>query len=154
GLKAVDTGFGRVGGLICWEHWMPLARQAMHMSAEDVHVAAWPWVKEMNLVASRHYAFEGRCFVVACGAIMHAHDLPPELEPLTELRDDPNRLILRGGSTIIAPDGSLLAGPVYDEEQILTADLDLDLIPRESLALDVTGHYSRPDIFDLKIKSK
>ena len=71
-LRAVQTEVGRVGGLICWEHWMPMARQALHTSGEDVHVAAWPQVKEMNLVASRHYAFEGRCFVIACGSIMRA----------------------------------------------------------------------------------
>src|SRR5262249_50714270 len=122
----------------------------LHMSGEDLHVAAWPWVKEMNLIASRQYAFEGRCFVVACGAIMSARDLPPELEPVQELRDNPDALVLRGGSAIIAPDGSLLAGPVVDEETILMADLDFSQILRESMALDVSGHYSRPDIFDLR----
>ena len=150
GLKAVDTASGRIGGLICWEHWMPLARQVLHMSGEDIHVAAWPWVKEMNLIACRQYAFEGRCFVVACGAIMSARDLPSELEPIQELRDHSDAFILRGGSAIIAPNGDLLAGPVFDEETILMADLDFSQISRESLAFDVTGHYSRPDIFDLR----
>jgi nitrilase len=150
GLRAVDTASGRIGGLICWEHWMPLARQVLHMSGEDIHVAAWPWVKEMNLIACRQYAFEGRCFVVACGAIMSAGDLPPELEPVQELRDYPDALILKGGSAIIAPNGDLLAGPVIDEETILMADLDFSRISKESLALDVSGHYSRPDIFDLR----
>ena len=83
-LKAVDTSVGRIGGLICWEHWMPLARHVLHSSGEDIHIAAWPQVKEMNLVASRHYAFEGRCFVIACGAIMKARDLPAELEPIDQ----------------------------------------------------------------------
>ena len=151
-LKAIETGAGRVGGLICWEHWMPLARHVLHSSGEDIHVAAWPQVKEMNLVASRHYAFEGRCFVIACGAIMKASDLPSELEPAEWLKDNPDSFVLRGGSAIIAPDGSLLAGPVYDEEVILTADLDFSRIAEESLTLDVTGHYSRPDIFDVKLK--
>jgi len=150
GLKAVDTASGRIGGLICWEHWMPLARQVLHMSGEDIHVAAWPWVREMNLIACRQYAFEGRCFVVACGAIMSARDLPSDLEPIQELRDHSDALILRGGSAIIAPNGDLLAGPVFDEETILMADLDFAQISRESLAFDVTGHYSRPDIFDLR----
>jgi nitrilase len=151
-LKAVETGAGRVGGLICWEHWMPLARHVLHSSGEDVHIAAWPQVKEMNLVASRHYAFEGRCFVIACGAIMKASELPAELEPVESLKQNPDSFILRGGSAIIAPDGSLLAGPIYDEEIILTADLDFSLIAEESLTLDVTGHYSRPDIFDVRLK--
>lgn len=149
-LRAVETGVGRVGGLICWEHWMPLARQALHDSGEDIHIAAWPQVKEMNLVASRHYAFEGRCFVIACGAVMRADELPDELEPIDSL--EPDSFVLNGGSAIIAPDGSLLAGPVFDEETILTADLDLCRIAEESLALDVTGHYSRPDVFDFKLK--
>jgi len=151
-LRASETGSGRIGGLICWEHWMPLARQVLHSSGEDIHIAAWPQVKEMNLIASRHYAFEGRCFVIACGAIMKANELPPELEPIDALKLRPDSFILNGGSAIIGPDGSLLAGPVFDDETILTAGLDLSRIPEESLALDVTGHYSRPDIFEVKLK--
>jgi predicted amidohydrolase len=153
-LRAVETNVGRIGGLICWEHWMPLARQVLHQSSEDIHVAAWPQVKEMNLVASRHYAFEGRCFVIACGAIMRASELPHELEMIDSLKQRSESFVLNGGSAIIAPDGSLLAGPVFDQEVILTADLDLSRIAEESLALDVTGHYSRPDIFDVKLKPR
>jgi nitrilase len=150
-LKAVETEAGRVGGLICWEHWMPLARHALHSSGEDIHIAAWPQVKEMNLVASRHYAFEGRCFVIACGAIMKARDLPAELEAVGELAANPDAVVLNGGSAIIAPDGAVIAGPVFDEETIITADLDFSRIAEESLTLDVTGHYARPDIFDVKL---
>jgi predicted amidohydrolase len=151
-LRAVATNFGRIGGLICWEHWMPLARQVLHESGEDIHIAAWPQVKEMNLIASRHYAFEGRCFVIACGAVMRARELPQELEPIESLKQHPDSFVLKGGSAIIAPDGSLLAGPVFDQEIILSADLDLSRIAEESLALDVSGHYSRPDIFDVRLK--
>jgi predicted amidohydrolase len=154
GLHAVNTFAGRIGGLICWEHWMPLARQVLHDSGEDIHIAAWPQVKEMNLTASRHYAFEGRCFVIACGAVMKASELPAELEPIESLKQSPDSFVLNGGSTIIAPDGSLLAGPVFNEEVILTADLDLSRIAEENLALDVTGHYSRPDIFDVKLRNQ
>ena len=146
-LRAVQTEVGRVGGLICWEHWMPMARQALHTSGEDVHVAAWPQVKEMNLVASRHYAFEGRCFVIACGSIMRASEIPAELELMESLKQKPDALVLSGGSAIIAPDGKVIAGPVFKAETILTADLDFSQIAEESLALDVTGHYFRPDIF-------
>src|SRR5262249_15702723 len=110
------------------------------------------WVKEMNLIACRQYAFEGRCFVVACGAIMSAGNLPAELEVVEELRDHHDPLVLKGGSAIIGPDGGLLPGPLFDQEAILTADLDFSHISRESLALDVTGHYSRPDIFDLRLR--
>jgi len=152
-LHAVDTFAGRIGGLICWEHWMPLARQVLHDSGEDIHIAAWPQVKEMNLIASRHYAFEGRCFVIACGAVMKASELPAELEPIESLKQTPDSFVLNGGSAIIAPDGSLLAGPVFNDEVILTADLDLSRIAEENLALDVTGHYSRPDIFDVKLRN-
>jgi predicted amidohydrolase len=106
----------------------------------------------MNLVASRHYAFEGRCFVVACGALMRARDLPPELELIESLKNDADSLTLRGGSAIIAPDGRVIAGPVFDEETILTADIDTSRIAEESLTLDVTGHYSRPDIFEFELK--
>ena len=131
---------------------MPLARQVLHQSGEDIHIAAWPQVKEMNLIASRHYAFEGRCFVIACGALMRASELPAELEPMELVSQQPDSFVLNGGSAIIAPDGSLLAGPVFEEEVILTADLDLSRIAQESLALDVTGHYTRPDIFEVKLK--
>jgi predicted amidohydrolase len=117
-------------------------------------VAAWPQVKEMNLVASRHYAFEGRTFVIACGALMRAGALPAELETPAAYRGRPDALVLRGGSAIIGPDGLLLAGPVLDEEAILTADLDLGRIAAESLTLDVTGHYHRPDVFDLRVKGE
>ncbi|MFD2786377.1 carbon-nitrogen hydrolase family protein [Hymenobacter rubripertinctus] len=147
GLEAHDTAAGRIGGLICWEHWMPPARQRLHESGEDIHVAVWPQLKEMNLVASRHYAFEGRCFVVACGAIMRAAELPPELEPIPGLAQNPEAFVLRGGSVIIGPDGTVLAGPVYDEEVILTAEIDLGDLLAERLTLDVAGHYARPDVF-------
>jgi len=152
-LCGQDTSAGRVGALICWEHWMPLARQTLHVSREELHIAAWPWVKEMNLIASRHYAFEGRCFVLACGSILRARDLPHELEPVEVLRSQPDTLILRGGSAIVGPDGGILAGPVLDEETTLIADVDVSAITKESLTLDVTGHYARPDIFDLRLKT-
>ncbi len=153
-LHAAATAVGRVGGLTCWEHWMPLARHVLHASGEDIHIAAWPQVKEMNLIASRHYAFEGRCFVIATGALLRARELPRELELIEELKQDPNAFVLSGGSAIISPDGSVLAGPLYGEETILTADLDLSMIAEESLALDVTGHYSRPDLFEVKLKGE
>ncbi len=149
GLKAVDTPVGRVGGLVCWEHWMPMARQALHTSGEHIHVSVWPTAHEMHQVASRHYAFEGRCFVLAAGLLMRASDLPPQLSRPPQLADDPDQLLLRGGSAIIGPDGSYLAGPVYDEETILLAELDMADIDREKMTLDVSGHYFRPDVFNV-----
>jgi nitrilase len=151
GLGAVDTPAGRVGGLICWEHWMPLARQAMHESGEDIHVAVWPTAHEMHQVASRQYAFEGRCFVLAAGSLMRAQALPGELEPHADRVASPEQLVLRGGSAIVGPDGAYLAGPVYDEACVLAADLDLSRVREESMSLDVAGHYSRPDCLALMV---
>ena len=123
GLVAVETGAGRVGGLICWEHWMPLARQAMHDSGEDIHVAVWPTAHEMLQVASRHYAFEGRCFVIAAGvADANARDCRRSSSRIRTKRR--KSWALRGGSAIIAPNGEYVAGPVYEEPCTLVADLD------------------------------
>ena len=155
GLRAVPARAGaqeaRVGALICWEHWMPLARQALHESGEDIHVALWPTVHEMHQVACRQYAFEGRCFVLAAGSLMRAAALPPELEPHPAKVSSGDQWILRGGSAIIGPDGAYLAGPVYDEPAILVADLDLGRLAEERMTLDVAGHYSRPDIFEFRV---
>jgi predicted amidohydrolase len=152
GLKAVETANGRVGSLVCWEHWMPLARQAMHVSGEHVHVAVYPTAHEMHQIASRQYAFEGRCFVLAIGLLMRVSDLPDELTRPAGLADKPEEFILRGGSSIIAPDGNYVVEPVFDEERIITAELDLTHIDREKMTLDVTGHYSRPDVFEFKLR--
>jgi predicted amidohydrolase len=152
-LRAVDTPVGRVGGLICWEHWMPLARQALHESGETIHVAVWPTVHEMHQLASRHYAFEGRCFVLAAGTVMRAAALPRELErhPAKAASDDV--WVMRGGSAIIAPDASYLAGPVFEQSTLLTAELDLDDVRREQMTLDVSGHYARPDCLDFAVRT-
>ena len=152
GLRASETATGRVGGLVCWEHWMPLARQALHESGEDVHVALWPTVHEMHQVASRHYAFEGRCFVLAAGSLVRAASLPPELEPHPDKVAGPDAWVLRGGSAIIAPDGAYVVPPVYERPEILVADLELDRIREESMTLDVTGHYHRPELFTFKVE--
>ena len=149
GLHAPQTSVGRVGALVCWEHWMPLPRQTLHDTGEQVHVAAWPTVRDIHQLASRHYAFEGRCFVLAAGSILQVRDLPPQLPPAPELA--PEDLLLRGGSAIYAPDGATLAGPCFDEECILHAQLDLRQIARESMTLDVSGHYARPDVFALRV---
>lgn len=148
GLRSVDTPEGRVGALVCWEHWMPLARQALHESGEDIHVAVWPTVHELHQVASRHYAFEGRCFVLASGALMRAGSLPAELEPHPDRVSGPNQWLLRGGSAIIGPDGRYVVEPVYDRAEIIVAELDLRRTKEESMTLDVTGHYHRPELFD------
>lgn len=153
GLQAIDTAAGRVGSLVCWEHWMPLARQALHETQEQIHVAMWPTVNDhRHQVASRHYAFEGRCFVLAAGSILSAKDLPSELKLMDGLK--PTDLVQSGGSCIIGPDGRYIVEPCWDEETILHATLDLEECVRESMTLDVTGHYARPDVFHFDVNRK
>lgn len=149
GLKAVQTAPGRIGGLICWEHWMPLSRMAMHLSGEHIHAALWPTVHEMHQVASRSYAFEGRCFVASAGQLMQAREIPDGLT-LPEL-SAPTDYLMKGGSCIIGPDGSYLAEPLFEQEGFITADIDLDRVLEERMNLDTAGHYNRYDVFNLEI---
>jgi predicted amidohydrolase len=151
GLRAVDTPNGRVGALVCWEHWMPLARQAMHESGEDVHVALWPTAHDQLQLASRAYAFEGRCYVLAAGALLRASALPSELEPHPGVVEHADQWVMHGGSAVIGPDGRYIVEPVYDEPCTLMATLDLARLPGERMALDVAGHYSRPDVLRLDV---
>ncbi len=155
-LHVFDTPLGRLGGLICWEHWMPLARFAMHAKGEQIHVAAWPDLPEIHHVASRSYAFEGRCYVLCAGMYLPLEAVPEEVEVREELtrvaaeNPDPS-LVLWGGSGVLGPDGEWVAGPVAGREEILLAELDLDRIAAEQQALDAAGHYHRPDVFSLTV---
>jgi nitrilase len=151
GLRAVNTSVGRVGALVCWEHWMPLARQALHESGEDIHAALWPTAHEMLQVASRSYAFEARCYVVAAGSLMRASALPAGLEPHPDRVRSKDDWVMRGGSAIIGPDGHYVIEPLYDESRLLIADLDLGRLREERMTLDVTGHYHRPDLFRFSV---
>jgi nitrilase len=151
-LTVVDAEPGRVGGLVCWEHWMPLARQAMHAKREQIHVALWPDMPEMHHVASRAYAFEGRCFVACAGGILPLDALPADLEGRDVLAGmAKDGMLLAGGSGIVGPDGEWLVGPVFGEERIIAAELDLVRIVEESQSFDANGHYSRPDVFRLSV---
>jgi len=155
-LHVVDTSLGRLGGLICWEHWMPLARFAMHAKGEQVHAAVWPDLPEMHHVASRSYAFEGRCYVVCAGLFLPLEAIGDEVEvrdaivDVAKTNDDPS-LVLVGGSGIVGPDGDWIAEPVSGREAIVAAELDLDRIAEEQQALDAAGHYHRPDVFRVSI---
>ena len=159
GLLVVETPVGRIGGLICWEHWMPLSRFAMHAKREEIHIAAWPEVgdPEMHRFASRHYAFEGRCFsICVMGASMTADSLPDgfELPAAMGAADDFIEAASASaprGTTIFAPDGTVVAEAAAGEETIVYGDLDLGMIAAEQQALDVVGHYNRPDIFELRV---
>ena len=154
GLNAVDTRFGRLGSLICWEHWMPLARQAMHDEGEDVHIALWPYVKELHHVASRHYAHEGRCHVVAVGQVMHVSELPSSLDLSQSIELPSSKNLLQGGSAIYGPDGSVILEPIYNERKLITLELDISSALKERMNLSVSGHYQRPDVFDLQVQKK
>lgn len=129
---------------------MPLARQVMHMEGEQIHVAAWPAAKESHQLPSRHYAFEGRTFVLAAATYLPKSALPADLELAADFTDAPD-VLLEGGSAIIAPDASYIVEPVYGREELLTAEVDLDRIAEEKQTLDVAGHYSRPDLFELRV---
>ena len=155
-----QAGWGTVGSLICWEHWMPLARAAMHNLGESVHVAAWPTVREEYAIASRHYAMEGRCFVLAAGLVQTKDDLLDGLERvggdsaarelLTAIEGN---VLNRGGSLIAAPDARIVTQAGAGEE-ILYATLDLSEIGATLTSLDTDGHYSRPDVFELSVDTR
>jgi len=150
GLCTREIAGTRVGGLICWEHWMPLSRQVLHAEGEQVHVAAWPCAREMYLLASRHYAFEGRAFVLVAAMHLTKAHLPADFELASDFADAPD-VLLDGGSSVIGPDGQYVVEPVRGREELLTAELELDRIAEEKLSLDVGGHYSRPDLFELRV---
>ena len=116
-------------------------------------MAVWPTVHEMHQVAGRQYAFEGRCWVLSSGALMRASALPPELEPHPDRVSGPEQWVLRGGSAVIGPDGNYVAGPVFEQETILVVDLDLRRSRAESMTLDVSGHYHRPELFEFRTLS-
>ncbi len=131
---------------------MPLARQALHIAGEQIHIAVWPTVHEMHQVSSRHYAFEARCFVLAAGLVMRVKDLPPEFAAPISLADKPESFLLRGGSAIIGPNGRYIVEPCFDQETTIIAQLDLSAVDEERMTLDVSGHYNRPDIFDFQVR--
>jgi len=149
-LEVFDTKIGRLGGLICWEHWMPLARYTLYSQNEQVHASLWPSADETTLLASRNMAFEGRVFVIlSCNYFTKAM-VPRDLELIDDMEGFPE-VIFRGGSAIIGPDAKYLAEPVYDCETIVYADIDLGQIIEERQTLDVVGHYSRPEVFNLLV---
>jgi nitrilase len=159
-LGVHQAEWGRLGTLICWEHWMPLARAAMHNLGEDVHIAAWPTVRESHQIASRHYAMEGRCFVLAAGLVQTKGDLLDGLERVggsdvaRELLEAiPAQVLNRGGSLIAAPDTRVIAQAAEGEET-LVATLDLDEVAEGLTNLDTDGHYARPDVFELAVDTR
>ncbi|HHE42051.1 MAG TPA: carbon-nitrogen hydrolase family protein [Dehalococcoidia bacterium] len=152
-LSVFDTELGRLGGLVCWEHWMPLARYALYATGEQVHAAVWPSATETFLLACRAMAFEGRLYVVVAASYLTRSMLPPAFPLKGEMESFSEELCI-GGSAVVGPDGRFLAGPVYGGETIVYADIDLGRLAGEKLLLDVAGHYSRPDVFSLHINRR
>ena len=155
-----EAEWGRAGNLICWEHWMPLARAAMHNLGEAVHIASWPTVREEYALASRHYAMEGRCFVLAAGLVQKRDDLFDGLdrvggnaEALALFNMIEGEVLNKGGSMIAAPEARVVA-QAGEGEEILFAELDLNERGQNLTSLDTDGHYSRPDVFELTVDTR
>ncbi|MYY07792.1 carbon-nitrogen hydrolase family protein [Streptomyces sp. SID4919] len=155
GLRVVDTPAGRLGGLICWEHFNPLARHALHAQDEELHVALWPDMPESHTIAARSYALEGRCHVVSAGQFLTTDDLPADLRDAFRAGVGPDApeqgVLFDGGSSIAGPDGTWIVPPVHGEARLITTTLDTGSRYGEALDLDVAGHYARPDIFRLSV---
>lgn len=151
GLHVIDTPAGRLGTLICWENYMPLARYALYAQGVEVYIAPTYDSGERWLATMRHIAREGGCWVVGSGFALRAGDLPDMLPGKAELYADPEEWINSGDSVIVAPGGNIVAGPLRKEMGILYADIDLEQVGVARRSLDVAGHYARPDVFRLHI---
>jgi nitrilase len=149
-LTVLDTEVGKIGGLICWENYMPLARMAMYSKGVELYLAPTADARDSWQYTLRHIACEGRCFVLGCNQFLTKAMYPDDLEDLDELDEHPD-VMCRGGSVIISPFGDVLAGPLYDKEGMLFADLDLAEVARGKYDFDVVGHYARPDVFQLVV---
>jgi len=150
-VRVVDTGFGRLGGLICWENYMPLARTALYAQGIDVYLApTWDnsdeWVPTM-----RHIAKEGRTFVIGVTACITAADVPADLPGRDELYPDHEEWLSRGNSVVVGPGGQILAGPLIDQPGVLYADIDVARARVARQEFDPVGHYSRSDVFRLVV---
>jgi nitrilase len=145
---AVTTEHGGLGQLVCWENYMPLARYSLYRSGERIHLAPTADASDGWQATLRHIALEGRVFVIASNQYVTRSDYPADFELPDALARAPD-VLCRGGSAILAPDGRYLAGPLYGEEGMLTADLDLGEVTQGRQLLDVAGHYDRPDAFRL-----
>ncbi len=148
-LQVLETPLGRIGGLICWEHEMTLAKFALYAQGEQVHCATWPAYSSQNAhidFGMRQYAFEGACFAVSSCGVVTPGSLPSELGG--------DRVKANGGSAIIGPNGEYLAGPIYDKEETIYAEIDLEAALREKHSRDIAGHYARPDVLQLIVNAE
>tara|TARA_Y100001935_G_C17241860_1_gene476146 strand:- start:190 stop:1110 length:921 start_codon:yes stop_codon:yes gene_type:complete len=150
-LKAFDTKIGKIGSVICWENYMPLLRMSMYN--QDVQIYCAPTADDRNtwLPTIQHIAMEGRCFVLSACQFLQLKDCPKDYNIKEK---DPNFVIMKGGSCIISPLGKVIQKPVWNKRLVLYQDLDFKEIIKGKYDFDVTGHYSRPDIFELNINTK
>ena len=162
-LSAWSRPYGILGGLICWEHWMPLARAAMHAQHETIHIAQWPAVGDLHQMASRTYAFEGQCFVIAAGTVLTRDDVLAGFDSaggdalarsLLESIPDDLPFLKDGGGAVIAPDATYVVAPVHGNSSTLFAEIDLAAYDKGKLYLDTHGHYARPDVFELTVNTR
>jgi len=148
-LQVVDTGFGRLGGLICWENYMPLARAALYAQGIDVYLAPTWDNSDVWVPTLRHIAKEGRVYVVGVAPLLHGGHVPADLRG--DLYQDEGDWMSRGHTMIVEPGGRILAGPVTEREEILYAEIDPAVIASNRRQFDPVGHYSRPDVFRLEV---
>ena len=147
-LPVFDTPYGRIGALICWENYMPLARAAMYDKGVQIYIAPTADHRDTWFATMQHIAVEGRCFVLSCNQYSTKSMYPEEIKSRKEFEDAPEELT-RGGSCIVDPLGKFLVEPVFGKEEILYADINLDRIAEAQFDFDVVGHYARPDVFQL-----
>lgn len=148
-LPVIDTPIGKIGAVICWENYMPMLRMTMYAKGVSLYCAPTADDRETWLPTMRHIAMEGRCFVLTSCQVVRRGDFPEDYR--CAVSDDPDTLLMHGGSAIIDPLGQVLAGPLFDEEGLITATLDLDDLARGKFDFDVAGHYARPDVFTLTV---
>lgn len=151
-LPVFDMPYGKVGAVICWENYMPLLRTAMYSKGVTLYCAPTADDRDTWLPTMQHIALEGRCFVLSACQVMRRKDFPADYTLAEEV--DPETVMMRGGSCIISPLGQVLAGPLFNEEGILYADLDLADVARSRLDFDAVGHYARPDVFNLTVNER
>jgi nitrilase len=150
GLRTHHVGSIRVGGLNCWENWMPLARHALYADGEELHVAAWPGSAAQTRDIARFMALEGRMYVVLASGLISAENVPTNF-PFYELIKNKPEGFYNGGSCIVAPDGSWVMEPEAGEERLIVADIDPIRIAAARHSFDPTGHYARPDVFQVVV---
>lgn len=154
GLKVVDSPAGRIGTLLCWENYMPLARYALYAQGVELYIAPTYDSGDDWISSLQHIAREGCCWVVGCGNLMKGKDIPDNFPEKEKLYPDADEWINPGDSVVIAPGGQIVDGPLRREEGVLFCDIDLDRVGIAKRTLDVTGHYSRPDIFQLHVNTQ